>query len=159
VSSSNGTDGQSSGSNNRAGEDQNESLLARIILTPVIFTSFLLSLLVVNRRYRAWRVSEHPPASTSFWSRISLRNWLDPEPYQSPADSTWRRAQDSNEHVSQSQREKWFTQKKHRKIARLEIGDAFDLSKKVMVFVGSIFVVGALGVAWAAKEAFHAILW
>lgn len=128
-------------------------------MTPLVFTSFILSLLLVNHRYRAWRLSEHPPTNSTFWSRISLRSWLDPEPYQNPSDTTWQHSTDNKGHVPHPQREKWFTHKKHRKVARLEIDEAFAMSGRVMVFVGSVLIVGVLGVGWAANQALRTVVW
>jgi hypothetical protein len=128
-------------------------------MTPLVFISFIFSLLLVNHRYRTWRLSEHPPANSTFWSRISLRSWLDPEPYQDPSDTTWQHSSDSRGHVPHPQREKWFTHKKHRKVAKLEISEAFDMSGRVMVSVGCVLVVGVLGVGWAANQALRAVVW
>ncbi|KAE9984623.1 hypothetical protein EG328_008457 [Venturia inaequalis] len=138
---------------------QDESTLTKIIMTPLVFTSFIFSLLLVNHRYRAWRLSEHPPTNSTFWSRIALRSWLDPEPYQSPSDTTWQHSTDNKGHVPHPQRERWFTHKKHRKVARMEISDAFDMSGRVMVLVGSVLIVGVLGVGWAANQALRAAVW
>jgi hypothetical protein len=129
-------------------------------MTPLVFTSFILSLLLVDRRYRTWRLSEHPPPNSTFWSRISLRSWLDPEPYQDPTDTTWQNSSDDNKgHVPHPNRAKWFMQKKHRKVTRLEVSEAFDMSGRVMVFVGSLLVMGVLGLGWAANQALRAVGW
>ncbi|EUC41948.1 hypothetical protein COCMIDRAFT_104786 [Bipolaris oryzae ATCC 44560] len=86
--------------------DSNEPLLARIILTPIFFTSFLLSLFLVNYRNRARRTHAHASSSSSSSSSTSYpysssassllaylvpSRWLHPEPYQDPDDSTWGR--------------------------------------------------------------------
>jgi hypothetical protein len=39
----------------------------------------------------------------------------------------------------------------------MEISDAFDLSGKVMIFVGIVLVFGVLGVGWAARQAYHTV--
>lgn len=41
----------------------------------------------------------------------------------------------------------------------MEISDAFDISGRVMVFVGSVLIVGVLGVGWAANQALRAVVW
>ncbi|PVH97792.1 hypothetical protein DM02DRAFT_67328 [Periconia macrospinosa] len=72
---------------------QQEPLLVRIILTPVLFTSFLISLFLVNRSDRIRRIRRSNTSSranssssgSSLFARyLSPWSWLnlDPEPYQ-----------------------------------------------------------------------------
>ncbi|KAL1793359.1 hypothetical protein ACET3X_008341 [Alternaria dauci] len=70
--------------------DDQEPLLKQIILTPVLFISFLLSLFLVNYRNRVRRTEAHSP-SFSLFAYFAPSSWLDPEPYQDPDDSTWGR--------------------------------------------------------------------
>jgi hypothetical protein len=107
-------------------------------MTPLICASFIISLFLVERQNRSWRASEHASANAahSFWSAVSLRNWLDPEPYQDPSDSTWGDANDdgaAKQDTGQPGRTKWFARKKHRKMAQLQLGQAFDMSETVML--------------------------
>ncbi|QDS72646.1 hypothetical protein FKW77_002503 [Venturia effusa] len=154
-----GSDQRTDSQEKEAVQGQNQSTLTKIIMTPLVFTSFLFSLLLVNHRYRAWRLSEHPPSNSStFWSRISLRSWLDPEPYQDPSDTTWQHSTDAKGSVPHPRKEKWFTRKKHRKVALLEITEAFDMSRMMMVFMGIVLVVGALGVGWVADRALRTVV-
>lgn len=41
----------------------------------------------------------------------------------------------------------------------MEISDAFDMSGTVMVLVGSVLIVGVLGVGWAANQTLRAVVW
>ncbi|CAI6341670.1 unnamed protein product [Periconia digitata] len=69
-----------------------ESLLVRIILTPILFTSFLLSLFLINRSDRIRRTHRSDTTTAKFssssWplltSYLSPSSWFDlsPEPYQ-----------------------------------------------------------------------------
>jgi hypothetical protein len=128
-------------------------------MTPLIVVSFVLSLVVVDHRNRARRVSAANNNDSS-WT-ASLRNWLDPEPYQDPSDSTWghsanpvddKHGKDSD--VPQPERKRWFTRKKHRKMAKLQLTDALEMRGSVMIFVLGFFVAGVLAVAWAVKRVF-----
>ncbi|KAF1949361.1 hypothetical protein CC80DRAFT_510591 [Byssothecium circinans] len=156
-------------------DEAEDSLLVRIIVTPILFTSFLLSLFLINRSDRLHRAStststSSSPSTTSSKSLLSLlspSSWLGPEPYQDPAHSTWKR-RDSHSHVSPNdaispgkereggsseakKREPWYLHKKIRKIAKMEISEALEMRGWVILGMG---VVGAL-VAWG----FWAVGW
>jgi hypothetical protein len=128
-------------------------------------TSFLLSLFLINRSSRLRRYTSSSTTSTpsSFLARLTTT--LNPEPYQDATKTTWDR-RDSASHVSphsaisprQTQhpdaqkRGSWYLHKKISKVARLEIGDALDMSTRVLaVMVGGVVVLGFLawvGVSW-----------
>ncbi|OAL53329.1 hypothetical protein IQ07DRAFT_357767 [Pyrenochaeta sp. DS3sAY3a] len=138
---------------------EDESLLTRIILTPVLFTSFLLSLFVVNYRDRARRRE----AQTSHYSLIEYfypSTWLNPEPYQDPGDSTWdsRAAAghvEPNSAIAPKQgaqsvggakkQKSWHLNKKIRKVATLEISDAFEMRGRIVA--GMVALVLCLPIA------------
>jgi hypothetical protein len=128
-------------------------------MTPLVFVSFVLSLFLVERRDRSWRVSQHTASSESLWSKLSLWNWLDPEPYQNP-DSTWRHskpasdAQDPGFDTASPGRPQWFTRKKHRKMAKMHLGDALEMRATVMWSLIGVVAVGILAIVWAIKRAF-----
>ncbi|EUC36815.1 hypothetical protein COCCADRAFT_2127 [Bipolaris zeicola 26-R-13] len=169
--------------------DSNEPLLARIILTPVFFTSFLLSLFLVNYRNRARRTHAHASTSSSSSSSLSLlaylvpSRWLDPEPYQDPDDSTWGR-RDTAHHVEphdaispkpdaqsafmrpggknkKKKKKSWHLNKKIRKVAKLEIGDALEMRGRMIaamaVFVILAGVVCWMGLRWCFASLSHAL--
>ncbi|KAF2630848.1 hypothetical protein BU25DRAFT_334793 [Macroventuria anomochaeta] len=151
------------------GEDKPESLLTRIILTPILFTSFLLSLFLVNAQNRARRTAAHTPPS-SYLTYLFPSSWLDPEPYQDHNDSTWGR-RGATGHVEPNdaiapkdgqldgtreekqgkdtkegkRKESWHLNKKIRKIARLEVGDAFESQGKVIVVMVTMMVFTVIG--------------
>ncbi|KAK8177363.1 hypothetical protein IWX90DRAFT_378335 [Phyllosticta citrichinensis] len=146
--------------------DHSVSTLTKIILTPVLFTSFILSLFFVQRRDRAYRVAEHPPPASSWWSTFSPWQWLDPEPYQDPSDSTWQRecagtaggadgsipGVEGRIEMTRRTKAKWFTRKKHRKMAKLHFTDAFDLQGKTIVAILLTWSVAFWGLYWSAKK-------
>ena len=116
-------------------------------------TSFLLSLFLVNRRDRQRRAAAHPSpssASASLASYLSPRAWLDPEPYQDPASTAWRRA------GARADEKSWFLTKKHRAMTRLEVGDALEMRGSVikgMVAAAVLLVVGAvIAIRWAVER-------
>jgi hypothetical protein len=94
-------------------------------------------------------------------------SWLDPEPYQDPDDSRWcRGGKDSHvephgalgpkdveldDKKTTRKRESWHLNKKIRKIARLEIGDAFDMRGRVIVGMVVALVMGLAMLLVAVK--------
>ncbi|KAJ4301153.1 hypothetical protein N0V90_003243 [Kalmusia sp. IMI 367209] len=112
-----------------------EPLYRRIIVTPFLFTSFLLSLFLIDTRNAITRTK-----NSTFFS------FLNPEPYQDPLDTTWAR-RGSTTHVKppdslnpdqrpgteKKKRRSWHLHKKIRKIAKLEVSDAFEMRGRVMI--------------------------
>jgi hypothetical protein len=137
-------------------------------MTPLLFTSFLLSLFLINRSDRARRAGR----PSSLWSYLTPRIWLDPEPYQDPQDSTWNTAatSSSSSHYephgalnpkglatgadvaeasglkARKQPQKWHLNNSIRKISKIEITDAFEWQgfAAVALIVGILFVGIAL---------------
>lgn len=119
-------------------EDSDEPLYKRIILTPFLFTSFLISLFLVDTQNAISRTRD----STLF-------SLLSPEPYQDPSDSRWDRRDSTTPYrpldvinpdqrldKEKRKRKSWHLHRKITKIARLEINDAFEMRGKVMVAMG-----------------------
>ncbi|KAF2792734.1 hypothetical protein K505DRAFT_325976 [Melanomma pulvis-pyrius CBS 109.77] len=144
-------------------QEPQEALITRILLTPIIFTSFLISLFLINRSDRARRTTSHRSSPTT-WFYFSPSLWIDPEPYQDPDASTW--ASSSTSHYEPhsalnpdnrggggaKKRTSWHLNKKIRKMAKLEISDALEMRGRVTVLlVGAVVVVGVgafLGLWW-----------
>ena len=144
----------------------------QIILTPILFTSFLLSLFLINRSDRARRTQEH--RAPSILSYFSPAAWIDPEPYQDPNDTTWERRGSTSHYKPHSalnpsqpgsqkdgrngtkKRRSWHLHKKIGKVAKLEVSDAFEMRGRVIVLLVTVmvlFVVGAfLSVRWIARR-------
>lgn len=89
---------------------------------------------------------------------MSLRNWLDPEPYQNPTDSRWRQSSAAGDGVQGSvprpERTRWFTHKKHRKMAKLQLSDALEMRGAVMLCLAGLLLFGLFAVGWGLKRAF-----
>ncbi|KAF1945460.1 hypothetical protein EJ02DRAFT_44728 [Clathrospora elynae] len=144
-------------------EDDQESLLTRIIFTPVLFVSFILSLFLVNYRNRARRAEAHSSQYTIL-KYLAPSAWLDPEPYQNPHDSTWGH-RGSARHVephdaigprddgqSKSGKKKsWHLNKKIRKIAKMEVGDAFEMRGQIIVAMVAMLLVSSV-VLWMGMK-------
>jgi hypothetical protein len=140
--------------------------MSQIILTPVLFISFILSLSFVNLRDRAHRTYAH--SSASFLTYFYPSNWLNLEPYQDPDDSRWGR-RDSTGHVEpcdtispksggKKKRGSWHLNKKIRKMAKLEVSDAFEMRGMVIVVMLAMMLVGAVVLGVGVKWLF-ATLW
>lgn len=119
--------------------------------------SFLLSLSFVDRHERAWRVAQHDDGSQSWLSR-----WLSAEPYQRPKDSTWQ--SDGTGDVRGTvpsptiDKERWYTHKKHRKMARLEFGQAFSIQNKMVVLVIIWALIAVFCIVFVLKRTLDWIL-
>ena len=120
-----------------------ESFFSQLILSPLLFTSFLLSLFLVDRNNRAYRVSERlsSPATVSALSRVFPSKWWDPEPYPT-SDIAINGA-------AYQKKQPWYIKKKHRRVAKLEVTEAFELRTSVILglIIGMLTVLigGALG--------------
>lgn len=115
----------------------------QLIVTPLTMISFIFSLVLIDRQQRQWRLSQHSSEATAGWSRA----WLDPEPYQAPAvpeqaNEKAAPAKGGNDTTYSG----WYTRKKKRAIARMEISDALEMRKRVAF---ALFVWSAL-VLWGS---------
>jgi len=139
-----------------------QSRLKTILFTPILFTSFLLSLFIINRGDRAARASSHPQPHHhgSFLEYLSPRAWLDPEPYQDPDSTAWRTAAPASQkpdaviapgHGS-ARKKSWFLRKKHRAVVRLQIGDAFELREWVIIAMLGVGLTILAGVVWGLRR-------
>ncbi|KAL0254685.1 hypothetical protein SLS55_009207 [Diplodia seriata] len=115
-------------------------------------------------------------ASQSKDDESALRKWLDPQPYpyQNPTNSTW---QDANAGKAQGSDggipgfngqadldrgkradKRWFIGKKHRKVARLEFMEAFEMRGRIMLALGVAWTLGILALLWSARRLVQ-VLW
>jgi hypothetical protein len=120
----------------------------------------------VNFRDRANRTRSH--SGTSFLTYLYPSSWLDPEPYQDPDDSRWDRRGpaahvEPNDAISPKQggqaegetrkkKRSWHLNKKIRKVAKLEVSDAFEMRGRVIVAMVAMMTFGSIvlwmGVRW-----------
>ncbi|KAH7401986.1 hypothetical protein DE146DRAFT_450538 [Phaeosphaeria sp. MPI-PUGE-AT-0046c] len=148
----------SSPSQGPVADEDKDSLIGKIILTPVLFVSFILSLTFVNFRDRVNRTRSN--SGPSILAYLSPSNWLDLEPYQNPHDSTWGLG-DSAGHVepkdaispkepgqdeigAKKRKKSWHLNKKIRKVAKLEVSDAFEMRGKFIAAMLAMMVLGSV---------------
>nr|OQO15720.1 hypothetical protein B0A51_16354 [Rachicladosporium sp. CCFEE 5018] len=131
------------------------SLFADLVLAPVNMITFLLALAFVDRSQRQWRLSQHASESRSVWDRLSHWSLRGPEPYQGPSSTKWHNISDSDDRQpagpgqrSGSSFDGWYARKKHRAMARLEIGDALDLRHRVLLILVAWTVLGGMALVW-----------
>lgn len=97
---------------------------------------------------------------------LAPTTWLDPEPYQDPDRSTWSRegpndhveAHDAIDHGTDAQsdggkkKRSWHFNKKIRKVAKLEISDAFEMRGRIIVILFTMLTLGSvamwMGMKW-----------
>jgi hypothetical protein len=124
--------------------------------------SFLLSLYVVDGQQRAWRVSQHQHHGRPQWKWT----WWNAEPYQSH-DSTWQHAvpaittlldgASANVPAPAVHTETWHTRKKHRKMAKLSISDAFNMRESMAFTLIAVGLLALIAVAWLATHLLSAL--
>lgn len=121
----------------------------------------------MNLRDRAHRTYAH--SSASFLTYFYPSSWLDPEPYQDPGNSTWGR-RGSTAHVEphdaigpnqggpveggKKRKKSWHLNKKIRKMAKLEVSDAFEMRGKFIVGMLVVLGLASVGLWMALKWAF-----
>lgn len=118
--------------------------------------SFLLSLCVVTQQERVWRTTQQNNNSASW-----VLKWFGAEPYQRPHDSTWHATpavtsdlynQGGIVPVPPVDQETWFTRKKHRKMAKKRVGEAFAIQNRMIILLVSSALVLLLVTTWAVQK-------
>ena len=99
--------------------------------------SFLVSLFVIERQQRQWRLSQHaPPQESSAWSQFGMQS---PEPYQESRGTTWH------------PRLSW----RRRKVAKAELANVFEMRGRVVVALVIWTLVGFVAIAYAARRMYQ----
>lgn len=114
--------------------------------------TFIISLFLVDRQQRQWRLSQRASNNASHWS------YFHPDPYQSSGSSAWSHKNNDNSAVRPAVKhtdsfQGWYARKKKGAIAKLEIGDAFEMRKRVLV---ALLAWTAFGV-WASYYAMRRV--
>lgn len=114
-----------------------------LVMTPVIFVSFLTSLAWVEFCYslrRAHSHSEEPSAMPRWLHRIVYRE----TPYKYvKVDSTKAKAP-----VGSDEGTRWYYHSKQRKLMKMEVDDAFQIRKTVLVVLGLLGVAASWLLGW-----------
>ncbi|UNI15278.1 hypothetical protein JDV02_001822 [Purpureocillium takamizusanense] len=143
TSSKHPSNGHGNGHDNESDGPQQPSKLYKLVMTPINFASFIISLVLVDMQYSLRRVHSHAEAPTR------LPSWLHsllfcPQPYQ-PAH--YRK--DANAAAGGS-RDSWSEQYYHsnqRRLMEMEAEEAFRMRNMVLIVFG-LAVAGAAGAAW-----------
>ena len=112
------------------------SLLEQIIMTPINFFTFIISLILVEMRYYHVRLHSHAQA------RSRLPPWMHellyrPQPYGSDRKQS---------------REHWYYHSNQKKLMRMEAEDAFKLRSCVLVLLGLGFTASTVGIWYLARR-------
>ncbi len=114
--------------------DPPKSLMTRFIFTPIRMISFLISLALIGRRNQSYRVQQQTYTDPSIFSRMKqalFSLWQDAEPY--PATQTTGVGPGDDRSKRRREEDLWTLKKKHRKMMRMEIKDALEMRKRVVV--------------------------
>lgn len=93
--------------------------------------------------------------------------WLDIEPYQDPGNSSWGRGGaathvepndaigpkqgDQSKGATHKRKKSWHLNKKIRKVAKLEVSDAFEMRGRVIVVMMAMMALGSVVLWFVAK--------
>ncbi|MCJ1258370.1 hypothetical protein MMC24_006203 [Lignoscripta atroalba] len=115
--------------------DSPDSLLSRLVFTPLLFISFLLSLLLIDNRNHNSVTRHHSPPNES---PASILGWI--------FGLRWKNRDNNKGH-----QEAWFWRAKHRRMARMEFSEAFEIRKLVLVGLVLGAVVSCMVGMWLAR--------
>jgi hypothetical protein len=112
--------------------------------------TFIISLFLIDRQNRHWRLSQHAsslkPAWRTHWS------FSHPEPYQDSDSSTWGHSTSHRpepRHTGSFQG--WYARKKKGAIAKLEIGDALEMRGRVAMALFAWSFLGVVAFSYATR--------
>lgn len=125
-------------------------IMRQFIVAPITMVSFLLSLCIVNRQERAWRVAQHDGGGLSRLTRLT--RWFNSEPYRDSAHVDTPSAGTSDAANLQVNPDVWYTRKKHREMTSLRLREAFGLQHKIAILLISCIAVAVLGIFWALRN-------
>ena len=106
--------------------------------------------MMVDQQQRQWRMSQHASEPESLWHRITHWNWLHPEPYQNPKDGTWGHTVNASGQTPDFSG--FYTRKKHRAMAKMELSDAFEMRGRVIAALLVWTLVCAGGLTYAGRR-------
>ncbi|KAL1304633.1 hypothetical protein AAFC00_003597 [Neodothiora populina] len=142
-------------------DELKNSLYEKALVVPITMISFLLSLCFVTRQERAWRVAQHDNGAASW-----IRRWFYSEPYQDLNSPTAQSGSCKGTDVSAAlhaslpagaeDSENWYTwRKKHRKMAKLQLKNAFAMQHTVAMILVAGALFSLIFVVWALRRALY----
>lgn len=119
--------------------------------------TFIVSLFLVDRQNRQWRLSQHASGPEPIW-KTPWPNFH-AEPYQDADSSAWGHKNSDNSSKRPELRERasfqgWFARKNKSAIAKLEIGDAFEMRSRVALALIAYTVLGILALVYAVRRVY-----
>ncbi|KFY13026.1 hypothetical protein V491_06553, partial [Pseudogymnoascus sp. VKM F-3775] len=118
---------------------QQESSLSRLVIAPLTFLSFLLSLFLIDTYSTSSRRRDH--------ARHQAGGWLSTLLWRPKAESPYAYVGSPGKGGTEGESEEWVWHTKQRKMLRMEIVDAFELRRWVMAALG-VMVVVLGGAGW-----------
>ncbi|KAI9753938.1 MAG: hypothetical protein M1815_005914 [Lichina confinis] len=127
-------------------------MITQLLIAPIIFISFLLSLALVDRQNRDYTAQRAVPTSRlgRLW-RLVASPWYDIKEYRYPKESDASAGQ-----AASSETRAWRGM--HRRMAKVEVIEAFEQRGKVvvvMVVLVAAVVCGVLKASWALYGSFY----
>ncbi|TVY37696.1 hypothetical protein LOCC1_G007257 [Lachnellula occidentalis] len=138
-------------------EAPKESAISRLLIAPLTFISFLLTLALIDARNHALRTHSHTKAPSAPLARLkSLLHTLIFKRVPEASPYSYVRSPDAKSESGvgngnvQSKEEPWHWHTKQRKMMKAEMDEAFRMRESVMIFlvlmgVGIAVAVGAFG--------------
>lgn len=117
----------------------------QLVLAPINMVTFIISLFLVDRQQRQWRLSQHASGPEGGWHRLSV--WTrGPEPYQDSRSGNWghKAAAHRPSPARAGSFHGWYARKKHRAVAKLELNDALEMRGRVLVALVAWFLIGVM---------------
>lgn len=120
-----------------------QSTLYKLIMTPLIFISFVVSLTLIDFRHSARRSHYHAEPGDSRMPKWLHRLLYRYQRYQYvPVDS-------QGQPVGEKTDGHWYYHSKQRKLMKMEVDEAFEVRGTVLVVLGLVSLCVLWGVWWA----------
>jgi hypothetical protein len=132
----------------------------QFLIAPITFVSFLLSLALIDSRNASLRhhihAPSHSPAPDTLFgqAKITLHNLVyRPQPYTYVKSPDILQQQKSGEVVNEqtAKEEPWHWNTKQKKMMKMELADAFEMRKRVVLVMVLVVAVFAALAGWLVR--------
>lgn len=125
----------------------------QLLIAPLTFISFLVSLALIDARNLNWRRTAHQPNPLPGKSKQKTRRWLGREareesPYAYVRSPAPEKAGKGDAKMSMGKQESWYLHSKQREVMRMEFSDALALKRKVSVVLVTLLCAATAALAW-----------